>query len=206
MYGAVKLCHRALALSERSASGSAHTASNNATVTQNVAFSTDRLMNSGYATPPRSHSHSLCETWSRMINSTAAKRKITNEKSNCPGMKLMFHISAMPPGINASHGLRHRKIAHDDAYVPSHVTTSTSTMNGSVSSLIPPCVAADHQSYIRSTSASVRTKTEPPGMTAISCRKTSVAPVSSAIGWSSNSCSLIREMRYPASKPENPIG
>ena len=43
----------------------------------------------------------------------------------------MFHINATPPGTSPSQGFRQRKIAQDEKYVPSHSSTSVSTMNGS---------------------------------------------------------------------------
>ncbi len=173
VYGVVKSFQRWCAVSDLLASGIQYTSSRIATVTQNVICSTERLMNSGYATPAPSHSYSFRATCSRITSSTAPNTNTTNAGLNCPGMKLMFHISAVPPGTNPSHGLRHRKIAHDEKYVPTHVSTSVSTMNGSVSELIPSCVAADHHTYIRSTMWSMRSAGEPPGTIAMSCSRIS---------------------------------
>ena len=61
-------------------------------------------MNSGYATLRVSHSRSRRARCSRITSSTAANTNTTNAGLNCPGMKLMFHISAVPPGSTPATG------------------------------------------------------------------------------------------------------
>src|SRR3990172_5056923 len=120
-------------------------------------------------------------------------------------MKLMFHISASPLGIRPSQGFLSRKIAHDDAYAPIHVRTSITTTTGSPSLLIPPCVAADHHAYMRSSSWSVLPAGVAPGRIASSCRYTSVAPPASAIAYRSIAGQRTFASPYPATSPANPI-
>ena len=80
--GAVKSFHRWFAVSERLATGISHTKISMPTVTQNVALSVERLMNSGYWTPCRSQARSLWARCRRMISSTAPKRKKTKATLN----------------------------------------------------------------------------------------------------------------------------
>ncbi len=145
--------------------------------------------------PSRSHCASRRAMCMRISSSAEAKRNTTNDELNWPGMKAMFHISAVPPGTRPRAGLRQRKIAHAEMYVPSHVSTSSRTMNGSGSLLMPSCVTADHQACMRSSRWSVRTYSERPEMIAMIWKKTSVAPAKSAMAWSSSSCQRTRDSR-----------
>ena len=124
----------------------------------------------------------------------------------CPGLIARFEISAAPPGSSPSVAFRQRKIAHDEKYVPHHVTTTSITITGSGSLLIPPCVTADHQTYIRSSRLSVRTYSECPDTTAMICRNDAVAPTSSPIACSGMAFQRTRASTYPATSAPKPIG
>ena len=138
--------------------------------------------------PPLSHSRLLVRDVHAHHQQHRAEDEDHEGIAELPGMKLMFHISAMPPGMIASHGFRQRKIAHDEKYVPSQSSTSISMMNGSGSLLIP-LLRHRRPPDVHPVEHVVRAHVHrPAGQDRQQLEETSVAPMSSATGCSSSAC------------------